>query len=227
MSVLAHVFEAAGIATVTLASTRSVAQRVAPPRALWCGFPLGRPLGRPGDPAFQHDVLRRAFALLDAPTGPVLVDHPEIIEADETPFTCQIPAAYDPDASEAITEVRGLRKAYERSITKRGVTQVGRAVDADGIEDAVRALERIAAGTPWREANIPDGNTTAVVHDIRSYYEEASLELVSGPPPEGRAAEAWFYETTQTGGVVMAARNQIREQGASFPVWFYMAPGHR
>jgi len=227
VSVLAHAFEAAGIATVTLASTLSVVERVAPPRALWCDFPLGRPLGHPRDPEFQHDVLRRAFALLDAPSGPVLEHHPDVIEADETPLACQIPAAFDPSASAAVTEVRGLRKAYERSVARRGVTEVGRAVDVDGIEAAVEVFEAIAAAAPWRDAGIPGGTTTAVVHDIRSYFEEAALELVTGPPPGGRSAEAWFYEQTETGRVVMAAREQIREQGGSFPAWFYMAPGHR
>ena len=81
---LAHVFEAAGIATVVLSSVREMAVKTAPPRALHCEFPLGRPLGRPGDPGFQHDVLARAFALLDAPIGPVLVDHPVVIESDDS-----------------------------------------------------------------------------------------------------------------------------------------------
>ena len=76
MCALAHVIEKAGIATVTLASTLSVAERMKPPRALWADFPLGRPLGHPQDAAFQHDVLRRAFALLDESVGPVLVHHP-------------------------------------------------------------------------------------------------------------------------------------------------------
>ena len=65
MSVLAHVFEAAGIATVVLSSIRPMCEKVSPPRALHCEFPLGRPLGRPNDPEFQHDVLARAFALLE------------------------------------------------------------------------------------------------------------------------------------------------------------------
>ncbi|HYN31525.1 MAG TPA: selenoprotein B, partial [Ilumatobacteraceae bacterium] len=97
MSVLAHVFEAAGIATVVLSSIREMAVKVAPPRALHCEFPLGRPLGRPSDPAFQHDVLARAFALLDADSGPVLVDHPDVIEADEHPVSCSLPPRFDPD----------------------------------------------------------------------------------------------------------------------------------
>ena len=61
MCVLAHVLEAAGLATVSLVSNRVVAERMQPPRALYGEFPLGRPLGVPNDPAFQHDVLARAL----------------------------------------------------------------------------------------------------------------------------------------------------------------------
>ena len=43
----------------------------------------------------------------------------------------------------------------------------------------------------------------------------------------GRAAEAWFYEVTEAGKVVMAARQAIKDAEGPFPVWFYMAPGHR
>lgn len=227
MSVLAHVFEAAGIATVTLASTLSVVERTQPPRALWCDFPLGRPLGKPEDPEFQHDVLARAFNLLGAESGPVLEHHPEVIEADETPMSCQIPPAFDAEASAAVQELRGLRKAWERSVAKRGATQVGRSVEVDGIEGAIAALESIAGGTPWKDADIPGKNTISLVHDIRSYYEEAAMELVDGPPPASRAAEAWFYEVTEAGKVVMAARQTIKDAEGPFPVWFYMAPGHR
>ncbi len=227
MSVLAHVFEAAGIATVTLASTLSVVERTQPPRALWCDFPLGRPLGKPQDPEFQRDVLARAFTLLGAESGPVLEHHPEVIEADETPMSCQIPPVFDAEVSAAVQELRGLRKAWERSVAKRGATQVGRSVEVDGIEGAIAALESIARGTPWKDADIPGKNTISLVHDIRSYYEEAAMELVDGPPPASRAAEAWFYEVTEAGKVVMAARQAIKDAEGPFPVWFYMAPGHR
>jgi len=225
--VLAHVFEAAGIATVTLASTLSVVERTQPPRALWCDFPLGRPLGKPQDPEFQRDVLARAFTLLGAESGPVLEHHPEVIEADETPMSCQIPPVFDAEVSAAVQELRGLRKAWERSVAKRGATQVGRSVEVDGIEGAIAALESIACGTPWKDADIPGKNTISLVHDIRSYYEEAAMELVDGPPPASRAAEAWFYEVTEAGKVVMAARQAIKDAEGPFPVWFYMAPGHR
>ncbi|MEM9202730.1 MAG: hypothetical protein AAGC53_13780 [Actinomycetota bacterium] len=227
MSALAHVIEKAGIATVTLASTLSVAERMEPPRALWADFPLGRPLGHPQDAEFQHDVLRRAFALLDEASGPVLVHHPEVIEADETPLSCAIPPAFDANASAAAQEIRGIRNAYDRAVEARGATGVGRSITADEIEGAIEVLQSIVDGTPWSDAGIPGKNTISLVHDIRTYYEEAATELVDGPPPAGRAAEAWFYETTEAGKVVMAAREAIKDAEGPFPVWFYMAPGHR
>jgi hypothetical protein len=228
VSVLAHVFEAAGIATIVLSSVRAMAEKTAPPRALHCEFPLGRPLGVPNDPAFQHDVLARAFALLDAPSGPVLVDHPTVIEADDAaPLACSLPPRFDPSLPPAVDEARGLRKAYDRALAKRGVTSVGRVIDADGVPGALAVLQSIAEGTDWKEAGIPGGNTTAVCHDIRTYYEEAALELADGPAPGGRAVEDWFFERTEAGRTMLAARAAIRDAGAKFPVWFYMTPGQR
>ncbi|MFT4597425.1 MAG: hypothetical protein ACI9TF_001674 [Paracrocinitomix sp.] len=227
MSTLAHVFEAAGIATVVLAATKSVVERMQPPRALFCEFPLGRPLGKPGDAEFQHDVLAQAFAMLDAETGPVLENHPEVIEADETPLSCALPPRFDPSLPAAVDEAKGMRKAFDRALQRRGVTSVGRVVDPDGLPGALQILDDIVNGTHWKEAGIPGSNTTALCHDIRTYYEEAALELVDGPSPGGRAAEAWYFESTQAGRTVLAARAAIKEQGAPHPVWFYMAPGHR
>jgi hypothetical protein len=227
VSVLAHVFEAAGIATVVLSSVRQMTVKVSPPRALHCEFPLGRPLGVPGDAAFQHDVLERAFALLGEPSGPVLVDHPAVIEADDQPVACALPPRFDPDLPPAVDESRGLRKAYDRSLARRGVTSVGRAIGADEVPIALGILHEIANGLDWKAADLPGGNTTAVCHDIRTYYEEAALELVDGPLPGGRALEAWFFDRTEAGATMLAARAAIRDAGAKFPVWFYMTPGHR
>jgi len=225
--VLAHVFEAAGIATIVLSSVREMAVKVAPPRALHCEFPLGRPLGRPSDPEFQHQVLASAFALLEQPSGPVLVDYPEVITADEQPVACALPPRFDPSLPPAVDEARGLRKAYDRALARRGVTSVGRAVSAEGVPDALGVLHAIANGADWTTAGIPGGNTVALCHDIRTYYEEAATELVDGPPPGGRAVEDWFFSKTEAGATVLAARSAIREAGAKFPIWFYMTPGHR
>jgi len=226
VSTLAHVFEAAGLATIVLSSNLSVVERMNPPRVLHCEFPLGRPLGKPGDAEFQRDVLMRAFGLLDA-TEPVLETHPDTIESDETPMSCALPPRYDPNLPAAVDEAQGLRAAYDRAVAARGSTSVGRVLTADEIPGALGVLHQWAEGASWTETPLPGKNTIAVAHDIRTYYEEAGLELVDGPPPEGRAAEAWFHEQTEGGKTLMAARAALKEQEAPFPMWFYMAPGHR
>ena len=232
MSTLAHVFEAAGIATVTLAATKSVVERMQPPRALFCEFPLGRPLGKPGDVEFQHDVLARAFAMLEAPAGPVLEVHPDTIDADDTPLSCTLPPRFDPSLPAAVDEANGLRKAFDRALERTGVTSVGRSIDPDGVPGALGILDAIANGASWKEAGIPGGNTTALCHDIRTYYEEAALSLVGifegeGEVPAGRAIEAWYFDETETGKLVLEARQVMKDAEAPFPVWFYMTPGHR
>lgn len=226
MSTLAHVFEAAGLSTIVLASMKEVAERIAPPRTLYCEFPLGRPLGKPGDPDFQTDVIRRGLALLDAPER-VFEIHPTVIESDETPMSCAIPPRFDPNLPAAVDEAKGLRAAYDRAVAKRGTTSVGRIIDADQVPAALDVLHQWADGTDWKELPVPGGNLIGVCHDIRTYYEEAGLELTTGPTPGGRAAEAWFYEATEAGKTLMAARAALKDAEAPFPLWFYMAPAHR
>ena len=224
MCVLAHVLEAAGLATVALVSNRVVAEKMHPPRALYGEFPLGRPLGRPGDPAFQRDVLERAFALLDAPTVPVLVDHPEVIEIEETALACAIPPRFDDTVHPAVDEARALRPAWERSLAQRGTTSVGRVTDADGIPALVDALVRIADGEQWDAAGLP-GDPVSCAHDLRTYYEEAAIALAGGV--EGGSTEVWFSEQTEAGRTLLAARRVMKEQKAPFAFWFYMAAGVR
>ena len=227
MSVLAHVFESAGIATVVLASMRGVVEQLGPPRALFCAFPLGRPLGRPNDPQFQHEVLSQAFALLGAQSGPVIDDHPDVIEEATEAVSCQLPPAFDPTLHPAIDEANGIRKAYDRTVQARGATSVGRVIGADQIIEGLEVLIRLADGEPWREVPIPSKSTTGLVHDIRTYYEEAALSLVDTQDIGGRALEEWFFTQTRAGQLVMDARRAIRAQEAPMPVWFYMAPGQR
>ena len=212
---------------MVLSSVREMAVKTAPPRALHCEFPLGRPLGKPNDPEFQHDVIARAFALLSETAGPVLVDHPEVIEADTEAVSCALPPRFDAGLAPCVDEAKGLQRAHNRAVTRRGFTHVGRSVDAAGVPDALEMLHKIANGEDWTTVGIPGGNTTALCHDIRTYYEEAALELVDGPVPGGRAMEDWFFERTEAGRTMLAARAAIRDAGAKFPVWFYMTPGNR
>jgi hypothetical protein len=226
VSTLAHVFEAAGLSTVVLASIRNVVERMHPPRALYCEFPLGRPLGKPLDPDFQHEVLAAAFALLERREGPVLEDFPEVIHSEDAgPLSCPVPPRYDRDLPAAVDEARALRDAYDRAVAASGRTSVGRVVGPDRIPDALVAIVKIAEGTDWTEAGLP-GDPIQVVHDIRSYYEELAIELADGPPGPW-ATERWFYDETEAGRAVLASRRAMRAAEAPFPMWFYMAPGVR
>ena len=226
MSTLAHIFEAAGLATIALGSIRKQIETAAPPRGLWCNFPLGRPLGKPGDPEFQHRVLEHAFSLLDA-DEPIFEEFNEAITDDGNEMlTCPLPPRTNADLHPAIDEVRGLRPAYDRAIEKFGNhAGSGRVVSADGIEDALLAFNRVAEGTQWKEAGIP-GIPARVAQDIRGYYELAALGL-SDHIPSAWSGTRWFFDSTEGGKLVLAARSAMKENGAKQPVWFYMAPGDR
>lgn len=207
-----------------LATVRGQVERLHPPRALFVDFPLGRPLGRPGDPAFQRRVLLAALALLDRPSGPVLETFPEsIVDEADHPIACPLPPRHDPDLPAAVDEARGLRAAYERTVRANGGrTLVGRVLGPAAVPDALASFARIAAGTPWTEAGLP-ADPVQCSMDVRAYYEEAALALVDHVPA-ARASETWFFHTTEGGRTIMAAREAMRAAEAPFPVWFYLAP---
>ena len=77
MSALSDYLEREAIMTTGISLVRENTESMQPPRSLWVTFPLGRPLGKPGDPAFQHRVIAAALELLNCESGPVLADYPE------------------------------------------------------------------------------------------------------------------------------------------------------
>jgi len=197
---------------------------IAPPRGLWCDFPLGRPLGIPNNPQFQHRVLASAFAMLMA-TEPTFEMYGEAIHDDGTEVaSCSLPPRHDAEAHPAVDEARGLRNAYDRAIAQHGNRMgAGRVVGADGIADAIEAFVRVADGMAWKEAGIP-GIPARVSQDIRGYYETAALALVDHAP-SAWAGTRWFFDQTEAGKVILGARKAIADSGAKQPVWLYMAPG--
>ena len=164
MCTLAHVFEAAGIATIAIGSIREQLYNSAPPRGLFCDFPLGRPLGVPDDPDYQHRVLAHAFSLLDSPEA-IQQDYPESIEEDASVgLVCALPPRFDAEAHPAVDEARGLRAAYDRAVARHGNRAgAARLLDADAIPEAIESLVRVAEGVPWKKAGIP-GSGYATSH---------------------------------------------------------------
>ena len=211
------------MATVAIGSIRGQIYGTAPPRGLFCDFPLGRPLGVPGDAAFQRRVIERAFAMLER-NEPAVEDYEVVIEdGDSQPLACPLPARMDPDAHPAIDEAKGLRPAYDRAIAKYG-NRAGavRLLDADSIPAAIESFIRVAEGHPWKQAGIP-GIPARVSQDIRGYYEMAAMEIADHTPAAW-AGYRWFRDQTKTGEVIKKARDAMRESGAKEPLWRFLMP---
>jgi hypothetical protein len=228
VGVLAQILEAAGIATVALASVLGQARRMRAPRALYCEFPLGRPLGRPLDPGYQHRVLAAAFALLATPAEaiPVLVEFPDVIvaEADEA-LACPLPPRFDAEVPAAVDEARGLVAAQRRTFERTGRTSLGKVLTPEQVPEALGAFLAVADGRPWNEVGIP-GDPISCAADIRAFYEEAALSLVDHVPA-ARQAEGWYVEHTEAGRVMQRAQAAMKAAGAPHPLWFYLLPMSR
>lgn len=224
MCTLARALEASGIATVSLLANRQQAEQIGPPRGLDCDFPLGRPLGRPLDPAFQRRVLDAAFGMLPHREAPRIDRFDEVIEDEaDQPLSCPIPPRLDPNVPAAVSEARGLRPAYDRGVERIGRTQVGRIVEADGIPDAIRPFVEVVEGKPWNEVEFPGNDPTTVLMDIRAYYEEAALGL-SDHVPAARASESWYYRKTKMGELVRQFRATVKQAEPPFPGMLYLVP---
>jgi hypothetical protein len=134
--------ERGGIPTTQLSLIREHTEQIRPPRALWVLFPLGRPLGTPGDAALQTDVLVTALRLLERNDTPVLQDYP--VEADPgaqvslAGLSC--PVQYGNDRPEqtdeerivaaVALEIQGLRPWYRIAAKQQG----GRTLGVTGLE---------------------------------------------------------------------------------------------
>jgi len=213
VTILGHVLEAEGLATVVLASNLAITERARPPRALFCDFPLGRPLGRPLDASFQRRVLEAALSLLERPRGPILETFPEkIVDEVDTAVACVLPPRYDADLPPAVDEARGLRPAWDRTRTEFGSSQLGRRFDADAVPGAIARLLAVADGARWTEQFDDPDEVLQTVADVRVYYEEAALGLADHVPA-ARSAETWFYQHTEAGRVLKRMTDVLLDTG--------------
>ena len=227
MCTLANVFESSGISTIVITPLREIAERMKVPRALYTNFPLGLSLGKPNDREFQHSVLKAAFELLTETKVPVIADFPIIIDAaDSEPISCSLPPRMNPDLHPAVDEAEGLKSAYDRAYQKNKKTSVGMEIDAAKIPQALEKFVKIIGGQHWEEVGFSAKSMYCIVHDIRSYYEELSIEIAQGPIGAW-STEEWFYEKTQAGQLILQARRVMRDKDIPQSVWFGLAPAGR
>ncbi len=207
MSAIAHFLERAGIATTGISLVRENTASLRPPRFLWVGFPLGRPLGVPGDAAFQQRVIRTALDLLAEPAGPVLRDYPE--DAPETgtaaamdPAFCALPMPAPTMALDArgrlAAEIASLEPWFAQAKRARagrsaaGASGLGRAAQLDALATALDNLPVTAAGIR---------TLTLVLDDLKTFHTEAAAAMPGGAA-DWRGLQRWLWRETQLGASI-------------------------
>jgi hypothetical protein len=209
---------------VQLSSNRTQSETVRPPRALYCNFPLGRPLGVPSDARFQRGVIEAAFALLERIDGPVLEDYNEVIEGEaDVPLACPLPPISDPSLPRAVDEAMALRPAYDRQLAATGRTVVGKLFGPDQIPESVAVFVQIAEKqAAWSELQAL-GTPRIVAQDVRGYYEEAAMALADYVPGANQT-DAWFFRKTAAGEALRRTALRMRDEGAAQQDWGFIVP---
>lgn len=216
---LARTFEEHGLATTSISLVREHTDKVKPPRALFVPFPFGHPLGEANDAELQTRVMRAAFALLDAPSGPVLEDFPEDLYAGQDINLAQASGVSQlvADADVAF-EVTTLRPYYEQWVTAHvGRTAVGvTRVDQRRFRGLVRLLEAYAEG---RDVDVPEWNTDIplpqfvrwAADDLKAFYLEARMQ--QRPSDTFQELNGWLWSQTALANLLRAVRDRMRAQG--------------
>jgi D-proline reductase (dithiol) PrdB len=190
--------EEEGIMTTGISLVRENAEAMQPPRMLWVSFPLGRPLGRAGDAAFQHRVIAHALDLLHRPDGPVLEDYPEDMDEQVAEAAPACPVSFGPKRGDTqawcdrlLREFDSLRPWYELSMRRRGRTTVG--LSADGMQEILEKLSR------WLDdpsQPMPDFLWfKRAIEDAKAWYAEA-LTAQPGEYPPGYGERLLWEQTT-------------------------------
>lgn len=217
MGALAHFLEMEGIPTTQISLIREHTAIIQPPRALWVPFELGRPLGLPGDPAFQRRVLLAALELFNAKEGPILAEFPD--DVPEKTDTSQkdmfahlaCPVSFTVSAKEKTNtekllaslkrEVAELRSWYDLGLEKRGYS----AVAYFSPETAAKLLSDFLLDVPLQ---LPEGILSPAValpfaaQDLKAFYFESVLSRPDVKLPNTSAFNKWFWEETAAGNVL-------------------------
>jgi hypothetical protein len=213
---LGHILEQEGLATTQISLVREHTAVMKPPRALWVPFEFGRPLGEPGDAAFQRRVLMAALDLLDAPEGPVLVDFPDDapsatdVEGWACPINLKRP---DRDLSETEAlreemeaEIAQLAPWYDLAVEKLGRTTVG----PSGMEvpDAARFVATFLDGVPDVNPR-PEMPITEALRLASDDVKALCLLAASAQPGAASSSQLlhWFWDETVTGRVFLTLRD--------------------
>ena len=220
MSVLARVFESAGLTTVAVALVREHAERVRPPRALWVPFYFGYALGKPDDPIFQHEVIAAALNTVNATTGPVLAEYPEDAGPVGMPQASDVVSAVtdgDTKGLDAAGEITALRGYYERWQEQRGRTAVGiTGIPQRRFRGIIRFLEAYAASD---DADMDERPADVSVpqfarycaDDLKAFCYEA--RMAQRPNDSEAEIHSWFWGETAVGALIDSITQRLNATG--------------
>lgn len=227
MGALAHYLESEGLPTASISLIRSHTETIRPPRALWVPFELGRPLGVPGDVAFQTRVLRALLDLFSTPKGPVLVDYPEDapgagasdLDGMACPISFSRPEGCEGSLEAAVRrEIRDLEPWYHLAKERRGRTTFG--VAGLSIEEVAAFLCAWASGIP-PSSPVADQSSDALLklaaEDLKVYY----LEAASAQPQTGNSRQLaeWFWGQTSAAQLFLELREACMSSEDSARKW--------
>lgn len=211
MSALSYFLERDGLLTTGISLVRENTESMQPPRALWVTFPLGRPLGKPGDAAFQLDVIEAALDLLNRSEGPVLEDYPHDAPPVDGENAAACPVSFAKDADDDGSwktrlnrEISQLKPWYELSYRRRGGRTLVGVADQSPEHNIQILAEHLDDGV------LPTDITwmKRAVEDIKAYYTEA---MTAQPGDyDRRALQAQFWHETSFGAAVLAFYHQFQ-----------------
>ena len=204
-----------GLATTMIGLIRPHMERSQNPRGLFVPFPLGRPLGRPGDAAFQRRVLMAALRLLERRDGPVILeDFPDDAPGQAgvpgwaPPFALPVPATPGTPqawAAALAAELAQVLPWWERARDRFGRTTVGVSFQPPQAWPAYAAAF-LAGGLPDAPAPMPSPavGLRFLADDLKALYTEAVQAVGDAPAPD--QVSAWLYRDTLAGRFLLALR---------------------
>jgi hypothetical protein len=219
---LAHYLETEDVPTTQISLIREHTMTIQPPRALWVPFALGRPLGLPGDAAFQRRALLAALELLEREEGPVLVDFPDAVpaaaaDARQSLEQLACPVSFAPSAASSTdtdkllaafwNEVGEYRSWYDLGLEKRGYSAVAYfSPDAAG-----QLLSAFILGDPLvfpEKVSAPAAALRFAAQDLQAFYFEAVMSRPDLTLPTDAEFNHWFWQKTAAGNVLRLVKER-------------------
>jgi hypothetical protein len=193
---------------------REHTEALAPPRALWVPFMLGRPFGVPNDAVFQQQVLLAALQLFERESGPVLEDFP--LDAPHQKLTSPpenlvCPVSFPRMQTEGTLpdkladEVSQLQAWHEVALKHRGRSTLGvTGMQPLQIVDYLSAWLDNQPPQPFRTDISPGDALKQACDELKAFY----LEAKSVQPGQHSAAsiQEWFWMETALAQAIVQIR---------------------